>query len=109
HLHRVAEPEAMARPPVARRDEPGLVKPTLGRRRPAGRVERLGVHRPALRPLEKTVKQPARPYPRTLDLDPPPRRLCPSKFAALSRSGMPFHFANVLLFSATAILFVAGS
>src|SRR6185369_195572 len=99
HLHRVAEPEAVARPAVARRDEPGLVEAALGRRRPAGRVERLGVHRPAVRPPQKTVKQPARPYPPALDLDPPPRRLWPSNFAALSRSGMPFHFANVLLFA----------
>jgi NADH-quinone oxidoreductase subunit A len=43
---------------------------------------------------------------RSLDLDPLTRRLCLSRGGPLS---VPFHFANVLIFSALAVLFVLGS
>src|SRR5512144_617409 len=44
-----------------------------------------------------------------LDLDPPDRRLCAGFSPFFRGSRMPFHFANVLLFTATSVLFVFGS
>jgi len=66
------------------------------------RAQRYG---PATRPSSGRAQAPG-----LLDLEPPHRRLCAHRFfPVFFRGAEPFHFANVVLFSATAILFVFGS